>query len=310
MNSNKKTTAILLVILLILQALIPIISLRAYAAESTETIAIQTAEDLLAFAANCTLDSWSKKKSVVLKNNISLENVEFAGIPTFGGTFDGGGHTISGFTLSENVTPAGFFGVLQEGAVVKNLHIKGNGTSAGATTGGIAGENNGTIADCSFSGVICGTDDTGGIAGINSLTGVIRNCETSGAVFGENRTGGIIGYNLGTVESCWNRSYVNISSVDPTIKLDDIPLDINTDISKLYTLDTKNAASDTGGIAGYSSGIITSCVNYSTIGYQHIGYNVGGIAGRSCGYIDRCTSCAEVYGRKDVGGIVGQMEPY
>ena len=41
-----------------------------------------------------------------------------------------------------------------------------------------------------------------------------------------------------------------------------------------------------------------------------MGYNVGGIAGRSCGFISGCTNSGTVYGRKDVGGVVGQMEPY
>lgn len=67
---------------------------------------------------------------------------------------------------------------------------------------------------------------------------------------------------------------------------------------------------DMGGIAGASSGIITDCVNQGTIGFDHTGYNVGGIAGRQSGKILNCTNEGAVYGRKDVGGIVGQAEPY
>ena len=70
------------------------------------------------------------------------------------------------------------------------------------------------------------------------------------------------------------------------------------------------AAMDTGGIAGYSSGIVESCINKATIGYPHIGYNVGGIVGRNCGYLHSCENTADIFGRKDVGGIAGQMEPY
>ena len=65
-----------------------------------------------------------------------------------------------------------------------------------------------------------------------------------------------------------------------------------------------------GGIAGNSSGVISSCTNYGTIGYNHTGYNVGGIAGSQNGKILNCTNEGDIYGRKDVGGIVGQAEPY
>ena len=67
---------------------------------------------------------------------------------------------------------------------------------------------------------------------------------------------------------------------------------------------------DTGGIAGYNAGTIRGSENRAIVGYQHVGYNVGGIAGRSCGYITDCENSGAVYGRKDVGGICGQMEPY
>ena len=53
-----------------------------------------------------------------------------------------------------------------------------------------------------------------------------------------------------------------------------------------------------------------SCINRGAVGYPHYGYNVGGIAGRQSGHITSCTNMGEIYGRKDVAGIVGQMEPY
>ena len=65
-----------------------------------------------------------------------------------------------------------------------------------------------------------------------------------------------------------------------------------------------------GGIAGLSSGVIKGCVNSGAVGYPHMGYNLGGIAGRQCGLIDRCQNFGQIQGRKDVGGIVGQLEPY
>ena len=90
-----------------------------------EIIKIKTIEELLEFAENCTVDSWSQDKSVVLQADIYMEDVAFQPIATFGGTFDGKGHSIIGLEITESVSPAGFFGVLQEGAVVKNLNVLG-----------------------------------------------------------------------------------------------------------------------------------------------------------------------------------------
>ena len=87
-------------------------------------------------------------------------------------------------------------------------------------------------------------------------------------------------------------------------------LEFSLDLAKLSRADTLNTATDTGGIAGYSSGAIASSTNYAAVGYQHIGYNVGGVVGRSSGQILACSNEGAVCGRKDVGGIAGQMEPY
>lgn len=87
-------------------------------------------------------------------------------------------------------------------------------------------------------------------------------------------------------------------------------LEFSLDLAKLSRPDTLNTATDTGGIAGYSSGAIASSTNYAAVGYQHIGYNIGGVVGRSSGQVLACSNEGAVCGRKDVGGIVGQMEPY
>ncbi len=171
--------------------------------------------------------------------------------------------------------------------------------------------NNGHIIACRFTGMVSGSASTGAIAGKNAVTGGIYGCTVSGAVYGESMTGGIAGYNLGLISACRSSAYVNTESRDKTFSVQDISVDVSTDLAKLSARSADEpVASDTGGIAGYSAGIIRGCVNEATVGYQHVGYNVGGIAGRSCGYMISCTNKGEVYGRKDVGGIVGQMEPY
>lgn len=273
---------------------------------------IHTTQDFLDFAANCTLDSWSVGKMVILEADISLENTDFEPIPTFSGTLDGAGHTISGLNADGSYAPAGLISILESGGAVKNLKVEGTIAPEGEkrSLGGIVGENHGTIENCTFTGSVSGTRNVGGIAGFNTATGIIRSCTTSGAAFGVNMTGGIVGYNLGLVDSCENGIYVNIESADPEVSLDDLNLDLSLDLSKLSQPDTANIATDTGGVAGYSSGTIRDCVNRAAVGHQHIGYNVGGIAGRSDGQIKDCANEGDICGRKDVGGIVGQMEPY
>ena len=71
-----------------------------------------------------------------------------------------------------------------------------------------------------------------------------------------------------------------------------------------------NVATATGGIAGRSSGMILTSVNTGAVGYEHVGYNVGGIVGRTDGLVSGCVNQGHVLGRKDVGGIAGQAEPY
>lgn len=285
---------------------------EAETAEYIEIIFIETAEDLVALAENCRLDSWSLGRKVVLLGDISLEGISFEPIPTFAGVFEGNGYTISGFYLTDTMTPAGFFGQLQSTGVVQNLTVSGTVMPTGDAqfVGGLVGENHGTLTGCTFTGSVAGASSTGGIAGINGLTGSILNCSVGGMVTGEDMTGGIAGCNLGSISSCVNRASVNTQSSDPSVNLEDIQLDFLTDISKLTSLDVSSAAVDTGGISGYSSGIVKDCTNKAPIGYPHVGYNVGGIVGRSCGYVASCTNTAEIYGRKDVGGIAGQMEPY
>ena len=71
-----------------------------------------------------------------------------------------------------------------------------------------------------------------------------------------------------------------------------------------------DAATNSGGIAGRNTGTVADCTNHAAVGYAHTGYNTGGIAGIQNGALLRCFNDGEILGRKDVGGIVGQFEPY
>lgn len=274
------------------------------------TIHISSEAELRDLAASCALDTWSRDKNVVLDSDLTLADPSFLPIPTFGGSFDGQGHTIHNVSITDSLSPAGLFGVVQAGGSVRSLHVVGTVTPSGdgRSVGGIAGENNGAIEKCSFTGTVSGQVYVGGIAGHTGASGSILACETRGAAIGGSMTGGITGYNEGLLADCTNSACINVESTDPRLDLED--LDLTPDLSKLGQANAGASSADTGGIAGYSAGTLSDCVNHGAVGYQHIGYNTGGVAGRSCGQLLRCRNDGSIAGRKDVGGVVGQIEPY
>lgn len=308
-KNKKKIISFFLTAVLCMNIILPDITV--IAEETSNTIYIGSAKDLISLAKKSSLDTWSQGKTVVLTNDVDLTGTEFTSIPIFAGTFDGQGHTISGLSLTDYNSPQGLFRYIQEGALVKNLTIKGTVTPIGikSTIGGVAGSNSGTILNCIFIGTIRGDKYVGGIAGINEAEGLISNSSAQGIVYGKHYVGGIAGQNLGAILLSNNEANVNTTVTENTLNLEDIQ---NIDIDSFTSLSTADVIdiTDVGGIAGISSGIIQSCTNYGTVGYQHVGYNIGGIVGRQSGYLNGCTNKGSVYGRKDVGGIAGQIEPY
>lgn len=303
MNKSKRCLASILITILILN----MSSGYSITAEPIDDIIyINNAKDLITFASNCSLDTFSRNKTVKLTADIDLSDIDFTSIPTFGGIFDGDGHTIKNLNLTSAGSNLGLFRYVQEMGIVRNLHIIGTIMPEGSQNniGGIAGSNKGRIINCSFTGTITAKNNIGGIAGVNEPNGYISNCTVTGTITGECYTGGIVGQNHGLVIQSTNESYVNTSDYDVAIKLEEIEL------SRLNASGNIISYTDTGGIAGFSDGILQSCRNNGKIGYQHVGYNVGGIVGRQSGYMNNCKNYGEVYGRKDVGGIAGQFEPY
>lgn len=267
-------------------------------------IHISSLSDWQSFAENCTLDSWSRDRTVILDCDLELTGTEI--VPTFGGVFDGKGHTISGLSLTGSGSQQGLFRYIQEGGTVKNLKVQGTVSPAGEAraAGGLVGVNRGTVSLCGFDGRVCGKVACGGIAGINEATGRIISCTSGGSVTGEHYTGGIAGENYGSLITCTNAAQVNTQEESVSPELDGI------DWADLNSTENIPACTDSGGIAGYSKGILEGCVNNGSVGYPHTGYNVGGIAGRQAGYINGCSNYGLIQGRKEVGGIAGQMEPY
>ena len=297
-------------------------TLESYGEENGwKEIHIKSVSEFKIFARNCWMDTWSQDKKVYLECDLDLTGSNFISIPTFGGYFDGQGYTISGLRISDSVSYTGLFCYTQKTAVIANLKVKGTVRPSGnqVVAGGIAGDNSGIIINCSFEGIIEGNDYVGGITGFNEMSGILIDCMVDGKVTGAHYTGGIAGENRGNISGCVNEADVNIYSSDKGMSIEDINIeqytmgfpDIEDDGEKSDKQQSiNNNTIDSGGISGLSTGIIQFCVNNGTIGYEHIGYNTGGIVGRQSGYVYACENTGTVYGRKDVGGIVGQTEPY
>ena len=289
------------------------------AAGSGTVLKIGTVQELEALRQNCMLDSWSAGKTVILTADLDLTGSGFEPIPFFSGIFDGQGHSVTGMANPEAGSVTGFFRYVGEGAIVRNLHVSGKNTPGGSasTLGGIAGDNAGMILDCSFEGTVAGKWSVGGIAGINHESGVISGCTMQGEVTAEHEAGGIAGQNSGRIAASRNDGAVNTTLVQTEEDMrNNLTSNLTTGLSSLSSFDLSSVNQedfvdimDIGGIAGRSEGTVSDCINTGDVGYPHTGYNVGGIVGRSNGYMVNCQNEGFVQGRKDVGGIAGQLEP-
>lgn len=312
-NKRERILSFLLSACLLL-TLFPFVSIG-FAEE--DTLVLSTAEEFLTFAADCNMDDRYIGKTVTLGADIDLSDTDFRGIPTFGGTFDGAGHTLSGLSLSGQGSRYGLFRYLQKSGAVENLTVSGIYDYSGdqKELGGIVGHNDGVVRSCTFYGTVHGENTVGGIVGLNTENGTILSCVSNGFIIGENSVGGIAGINNGLISGCDNHSFVNTVDEEYSFSVGGIDSDIQSTVEN-WMMSYKNdesinsgGISDAGGIAGFSDGVLQGCKNYGKVGYAHIGYNVGGVCGRQSGYLLSCYNYGAVNGRKDVGGIVGQAEP-
>lgn len=255
-------------------------------AASINTVRIATKAEWLEFKENCRLDSFSKGLSVKLTADIDLSGETDYAVPVFFGNFDGGGHTVSGMKPNTDAERTGLFRIIEKDATVCELNVSGSVTVTGqsGTAGMICGVNRGTIRNCAAAGRLDAYNAVGGIAGINEQSGKIIECSSSAELSGTYKIGGIVGVNAGEIHECTNTGGVNLSANERSRNI--------------------------GGIAGTNTGTVTGCMNSAEIGYLHTGYNVGGIAGLNSGFTGDCINNGNVRGRRDIGGIIGQSEPF
>ena len=155
--------------------------------------------------------------NITLDKNIDLTGKGWTPIGTsfdnsYKGTFDGGGHTITGLTVTTNDKYAGLFGYIGNAGTVKNVVMEGvliTSNNGSSQAGGVAGFSRGTIENCSVSGSVSGTDCVGGVVG-SQKAGSIIGCCTSATVKGTHYVGGVAGEKWGTMTACYATGNVTL----------------------------------------------------------------------------------------------------
>jgi len=285
---------------------------------------ISSAADLGAVVHYSTRDHYR------LTASIDLSGIRWgmAVMPSFAGTFDGNGHTISHLTIRGGDF-LGLFGHLNSGAEVKNLGlVDANVTSSGSFIGGLVGENQyGIVTQCHSTGVVRGGGQyVGGLVGENQY-GTVTQCYSTGAVSGGSTVGGLVGRNeegditashsSATVTGdsfvgglvAWNSGSIAGCSSTGTVKgggeIGGL-VGRNEEGSKItasYSSATVSGGDSVGGLLGYNSeGEVDQC--YST-GAVSGTQRVGGLVGSNYDSITNCYSTGAVNGEDEVGGLVG-----
>ena len=190
-----------------------------YAIESDGSYTVTSADGLMNVAE--LVNGGKTDINITLDKNIDLTGKGWTPIGTsfdnsYKGTFDGGGHTITGLTITTNDQFVGLFGYLNRAGMVKNVVMEGIQITSNhmfGCTGGVVGYSWGTIENCSVSGSVSGTDCVGGVVG-SQKAGSIIGCSSSATVKGKHYVGGVAGEKWGTMTACYATGNV-IIEMDP-----------------------------------------------------------------------------------------------
>ena len=233
---------------------------------NTKTYTVYNANGLMNIAE--LVNGGKSDINITIDTDIDLTGKDWTPIGTdydnsYKGTFDGGGHTITGLTFTTNDEYAGLFGWLNRAGTVKNVVMEGVQITSnqiyGGSIGGVVGSGWGTIENCSVSGSVSGTVYVGGVVGVQ-IGGSITGCSSSATVKGTVDVGGVAGQtnSSATLTACYATGNVTI----------EIAPKKNIAGGGLVGM---NAGSSL--LACYATGNVTS--TGSSTGYVHIGGFLG-----------------------------------
>ena len=236
-----------------------------YTIESNGSYTVTSADGLMNIAK--LVNGGKTDINITLTADIDLTGKGWTPIGTnydnsYTGTFDGGGHTIKGLTVTTNDQFVGLFGYLNRAGTVKNVVMEGIQITSNhmfGCTGGVVGYSWGTIENCSVSGSVSGTVYVGGVVGAQ-IGGSITGCSSSATVKGMVDVGGVAGQtnSSATLTACYATGNV-IIEINPKKNIAG------------GSLVGMNAGSSL--LACYATGNVTS--TGSSTGYMHIGGFLG-----------------------------------
>ena len=193
-----------------------------YTIESNGSYTVTSADGLMNIAK--LVNGGKTDINITLDTDIDLTGKDWTPIGTdydnsYKGTFDGGGHTIKGLTVTTNDQFVGLFGYLDKAGTVKNVVMEGiqitsNHVLMSGNTGGVVGYSWGTIENCSVSGSVSGTNCVGGVVG-SQKAGSITGCSSSAIVKGTRYVGGVAGEKWGTMTACYATGNVTLEINSP-----------------------------------------------------------------------------------------------
>ena len=253
---------------------------------NTKTYTVYNANGLMNIAE--LVNGGKSDINITLDTDIDLTGKDWTPIGTdydnsYKGTFDGGGHTITGLTFTTNDEYAGLFGWLNRAGTVKNVVMEGVQITSnqiyGGSIGGVVGYSWGTIENCSVSGSVSGTDCVGGVVG-SQKAGSIIGCCTSATVKGTHYVGGVAGEKWGTMTACYATGNVTLEIASQKNLYGGGVVGLNGGSRVLACYATGNVTSTgsstgnvhIGGLFGDSYTTVTACY-WKNNHEQGIGYN-------------------------------------
>ena len=240
-------------------------------------------------------EEWKLDINIILTNNIDLTGIDWTPIGTsfsnsYTGTFNGGGHTITGLTVTGSNEYAGLFGRIGSGGKVMNVKLEGvqiESDNEMSAVGGVVGYSYGNIENCSVSGSVSSNSTAGGVVGAQ-LGGSITGCNTSATVKGEVYAGGIAGYTNGggSLTGCYATGSISVEN------------------------NTTNAAWAGGVVGSNGSSTLTACYATGSVTSSGSGtIYAGGVTGTNdfgtltaCYHANGTISCPE----ETTGGVAGR----
>ena len=261
---------------------------RGYIIEDDGSYTVTSADGLMNVAE--LVNGGKSDINITLDTDIDLTGKDWTPIGTdydnsYKGTFDGGGHTITGLTFTTNDEYAGLFGWLNRAGTVKNVVMEGVQITSnqiyGGSIGGVVGYSWGTIENCSVSGSVSGTVYVGGVVGVQ-IGGSITGCSSSATVKGTVDVGGVAGQtnSSATLTACYATGNVTLE-IDPKKNISGgglVGFNGGSSILACYAIgNVTSTGSSTGkvhigGFCGDNYTTVTACY-WKNNHEQGIGYN-------------------------------------